>query len=153
MELAPSTEPWTVTVAWAQPWRHPAAASRSGRANKSRRRGRWRTLAAVPFIAGSALSAETEMTYRVNGADLNLQTADGVVALYSRLEVAAGAVCDLAQARGYAERQRARRCIAVTLAAEIRELGPDLGPALRAAAMADRTIPAPGWEKGHQAEL
>jgi len=93
------------------------------------------------------------MTYRVNVADLNLQSTDGVVALYSRLEVATDAVCGLAQAHGYAERQRARRCIAVTLAAEIRELGPDLGPALRAAATADRTIPAPGREKSYQAEL
>ncbi len=93
------------------------------------------------------------MTYRVNVADLNLQATDGIVALYSRLEVAAGAVCGLAQARGYTERQRARRCVAVTLAAEIRELGPDLGPVLRAAATADRRRPAPGLEKGYQAEL
>jgi|GEM_PF-1717706 len=25
MELAPSTEPWTAAVAWARPWRRPAA--------------------------------------------------------------------------------------------------------------------------------
>ncbi len=93
------------------------------------------------------------MTYRVNLADLDLQSIDGVVALYSRLEVAADTVCGLALARGYAERQLARRCVAVTLAAEIRELGADLGPALRAAATTDRTIPAPGRKKSYQAEL
>jgi|GEM_PF-1385866 len=153
MELALSTEPWTVTVAWARPWRHPAPASRSVSPTKGRCGSRWRVLAAVPLIAGSGLSAETGMTYSVPVADLNLRSADGVGALYSRLEVAAGAVCGLAQARGYAERQRARRCVTVTLAAEIVELGPDLGAALRAAATEDRTSPASAQGKGYQAEL
>ncbi len=153
MELALCTEPWTVTVPWAQPWSRPAPASRLVRATKSRRRGRWRVLAAVPLVAGSAVSAEIEMIYIVPVADLNLRSTDGVVELYSRLEVAAGAVCGLAQARGYRESQRARRCVAVTLAAEIGELGPDLAPALRAAGTEGRTIRALGQGKGYQAEL
>jgi UrcA family protein len=51
----------------------------------------------------------------VRVADLDLRSDAGVGALYVRLKEAAGAVCGLDEARGYAERQHARRCQAATL--------------------------------------
>ena len=37
MELAPSTEPWTAAVAWARPWRRPAARRPSVTASRALR--------------------------------------------------------------------------------------------------------------------
>lgn len=82
---------------------------------------------AVPGIAAAAADAGFDARpaagYRVFVADLDLQSASGVAALYSRLRTAARAVCGFDQARGYAERQRARRCTSATLDAVVADVG------------------------------
>jgi UrcA family protein len=123
MKLSSSPEPWTTAVVWARPWKPPARRCRPARVIKPGRIGRWHFIAAGTLVAGSALAAETAVPYRVPVQDLDLTSPEGVVALCSRLEIAATAVCGLDEAHGYAERQRARRCVAVTLEAEIAELG------------------------------
>ncbi len=47
--------------------------------------------------------------------DLDLAAPAGRAVLESRLQTAAAAVCGLAEARRYAERQAAKRCTAATL--------------------------------------
>ncbi len=99
-------------------------------------RRRWSGLAAATLVAAAlvpagALSAEAGSAYRVSLADLDLGSQEGVTTLYGRLATASAAVCSLPEARGYTARHRARRCIAITLAAELAELSPGLRAALR----------------------
>ncbi len=111
---------------------------------------RWHIFAAGTLVAGSALAAETAVPYRVPVQDLDLTSPEGVVALCSRLEIAATAVCGLDEAHGYAERQRARRCVAVTLEAEIAELGSETSPRNTSVdAHVIKTSQASGDNRGH----
>ena len=88
-------------------------------------------VAAGAMLRGADVSADARFDnrvaprggYRVVVADLDLQSARGMEALYSRLQTAAREVCGFDQARGYAERRRARRCIGATLDAVMAELG------------------------------
>ena len=82
---------------------------------------------AVALLAAGAIPAMADGPasegYRVVVADLDLHSASGVEALYGRLQTAARAVCGFDQARGYAERRRARRCMSATLDAVVAEIG------------------------------
>ena len=83
---------------------------------------RW-VMVALPLLAAAAMPAMAGAAagegYRVVISDLNLHSPGGVDALYGRLRVAAFAVCGFDQARGYAERHRARRCVSATLDAVV----------------------------------
>ena len=72
--------------------------------------------------AGFATQAAPPAGYRVVVADLDLQSASGVEALYGRLRTAAREVCGFDQAHGYADRRQARRCVSATLDAVVAEL-------------------------------
>jgi UrcA family protein len=85
--------------------------------------------AVLALLAAGALPAMADAPaaegYRVVVADLDLQSASGVNTLYSRLQTAARVVCGFDQARGYAARRQARRCMSATLDAVVAELGRD----------------------------
>lgn len=90
------------------------------------------TVVAVAALLGTgALAPVSEASadkpadpgYRVVLADLDLGSASGVEALYGRLRTAALEVCGFADARGHAQRQRARRCVGATLDAAVAEVG------------------------------
>ncbi len=74
------------------------------------------------LLAGFALAGFLGAALPTAGAgelvrfgDLDLAAPAARVALESRLHTAAAAVCGLAEARRYAERQAAKRCTAATL--------------------------------------
>ena len=112
-------------------------------------------VAALPLLAAGAIpvqaNAAAEQGFRVVVSDLDLQSPAGVEALYGRLRVAAFALCDYDQARGFAERHRARRCVSATLDAAVAEIlrGTAVSRRLRAQHRAARngvTEPVP-WER------
>jgi UrcA family protein len=106
---------------------------------------RWISVAIVLLAAGpvSALAdASAAEGYRVALSDLDLQSASGVNALYGRLQTAARAVCGLDQARGYARRRQADRCVSATLDAVVAEVAAkNTVPGLFAAHRAGRNGP------------
>jgi UrcA family protein len=102
-------------------------------------------LAAVVLIAslglttGAAASGAEDSSFVVDASGLDLQSGQGAAALYSRLRYAAEAVCGLTEARGYAPRRRARRCVDSTLDAVVANVG---GSLLRARHYAEmRQVP------------
>ena len=85
---------------------------------------RWVPVAVVLLAAGAApaLADASAEGYRVVVSDLDLQSASGVSTLYGRLQTAARAVCGFDQARGYARRHQADRCVSATLDAVVAEV-------------------------------
>jgi UrcA family protein len=76
---------------------------------------------AAPSPAGAA---DAPTAQRVFAADLDLRSTAGLAALYGRLQGAARVVCGFDDARGYAERRQARRCVTATLDAVIAAVAP-----------------------------
>lgn len=60
MELAPATEPWTVTVAWARPWRRPFGLPRASRA---------------ALLPGETITADAHLEEALAGAVADLELA------------------------------------------------------------------------------
>jgi UrcA family protein len=84
-------------------------------------------------LNAAAASTADEGSFVVDATGLNLQSADGVAALYSQLRLAAESVCGLHEANGYVPRRQARRCVDDTLEAVVAEVGGRLLKARRRA--------------------
>ncbi len=100
-------------------------------------------IASLGLTTGEAASGAENSSFVVDASGLNLQSGQGAAALYSKLHYAAEAVCGLHEARGYAPRRRARRCVDSTLDAVVAKVG---GSLLRARHYAEirqvRRLPA-----------
>ncbi|MBL8200018.1 MAG: UrcA family protein [Chromatiales bacterium] len=85
-------------------------------------------LAAVAVLASLGMSpavtfAAEPASAVVDASAVNLASGEGVAALYADLRRAAESVCGLREARGYASRSQARRCVRATLDAVVAEVG------------------------------
>lgn len=78
------------------------------------------TLLGTGALAPVTGASADEAGRRVLVADLDLRSTAGIEVLYGRLRTAAVEVCAFHEARGYAERQRARRCMSATLDAAVK---------------------------------
>jgi len=97
--------------------------------NKSRFSNNTSVLAAVALTASFGLSAVNPAhgaeaaSFVVDASGLDLKSRQDAAVLYSKLRFAAESVCGLHEARGYAPRRRARRCVDSTLEAVVSQVG------------------------------